>query len=215
MVLDALAGASTWTASRCWLLKAKQRTLRLNLHSAPCKASAAAVAAHEDYLMPLSMQMGPSWRLSAAMTIRMMFLGSVSVRWKRISPFLPRRFSKEAASSCATAEQLGSDYFSGCLCPVLSLCWTCFFGILVCGCLGLKQRHPWKVSADRRGFRGPCSAPPCEVSGSTPPVDWEGDAPLPFEPGIRLVKCSAAEDVAMPTSARDFQFPVFRALCIS
>ena len=24
------------------------------------------------------------------------------------------------------------------------------------------------------------------VSGSTPPSDWEGLAPLPFEPGIRL-----------------------------
>ena len=26
-----------------------------------------------------------------------------------------------------------------------------------------------------------------EVSGTTPPSDWEGSAPLPFEPGIRIV----------------------------
>ena len=82
MVLDALAGASTWTASHCWLLQAEQRNLGLKLLRTSGKAATkrcSYCSRYEDSLMPLWMQMGmalaPSWRLSAATTTRTMFLG--------------------------------------------------------------------------------------------------------------------------------------------
>ena len=84
-----------------------------------------------------------------------------------------RRYFKRMGFICAMAEQLGcsrsgASLFSGTAEHV--------------GCAG-----SWKYVCR---WRSRNELDRWEVSGRTPPIDWEGDAPLPFEPGIRLVNGS-------------------------